>query len=147
MAPDLTGSVGNLGAAQAALALADVLDRAEAGQVIVILSLADGADALVLRTTDALPAAQAAARHAGVPTVAEHWPAGGPTSPTPRSCRGGGSSTASRHAGPIPNVPVLPSCTAPSHGSTPSRPAVAWTAASATSRRPESASSAGPSTV
>ena len=71
MAPDLIGSVGNLGAAHAALSLANVLDRAEPGQVIVVLSLADGADALVLRTTDALPAAQEAARAAGVPTVAE----------------------------------------------------------------------------
>jgi 3-hydroxy-3-methylglutaryl CoA synthase/uncharacterized OB-fold protein len=70
MSPDLIGFVGNLGAAHAGLALADVLERAEPGQVVVVLSLADGADALVLRTTDALPAAQAAARAAGVPTVA-----------------------------------------------------------------------------
>jgi hydroxymethylglutaryl-CoA synthase len=78
MAPDLVGSVGNLGAAHAGVALADVLERAEPGQVIVVLSLADGADALVLRTTDALPAAHAAARQAGVPTVAEQV-AGGRT--------------------------------------------------------------------
>jgi hydroxymethylglutaryl-CoA synthase len=76
MAPDLTGSIGNLGAAQAGVALADVLERAHAGQIIVVLSLADGADALVLRTTDALPAAQAARRAAGVPTVAEQVAAG-----------------------------------------------------------------------
>ena len=44
LAADLTGSVGNLGAAQAAVALCDVLERAEPGQVIVVLSLADGAD-------------------------------------------------------------------------------------------------------
>src|SRR6202167_5679238 len=60
LAPDLTGSVGNLGAAQAAVALCDVLERAEPRQVIVVLSLADGADALVLRTTEALIAAQSA---------------------------------------------------------------------------------------
>jgi uncharacterized OB-fold protein len=71
LAPDLSGSVGNLGAAQAAVALCDVLERAQRGQVIVVLSLADGADALVLRTTDALPAAQAARAEAGVPSVAE----------------------------------------------------------------------------
>ncbi|HWE67785.1 MAG TPA: OB-fold domain-containing protein [Acidimicrobiales bacterium] len=76
MVPDLSAAVGNLGAAQAALALADVLDRATPGQVIVVLSLADGADALVLRTTDALPAAQAASRAAGVPTVAEQVASG-----------------------------------------------------------------------
>src|SRR5271156_3539083 len=60
LAPDLSSSLGNLGAAQAVVALCDVLERAQPGQVIVVLSLADGADALVLRTTDALPAMQAA---------------------------------------------------------------------------------------
>ena len=35
LALDLSGSVGNLGAAQAAVALCDVLERAEPGQVIV----------------------------------------------------------------------------------------------------------------
>ena len=76
LAPDLTGSVGNLGAAQAAVALCDVLERAQPGQVIVVLSLADGADALVLRTTEALTAAQAARAEAGVPSVAEQVAAG-----------------------------------------------------------------------
>ncbi len=76
LAPDLTASVGNLGAAHAAVALADVLERAEPGQVIAVLSLADGADAFVLRTTDALPGAQAAQRAAGVPTVAEQVASG-----------------------------------------------------------------------
>jgi hydroxymethylglutaryl-CoA synthase len=76
LAPDLIGSVGNLGAAQAGLALADVLERAEPGQVIAVVSLADGADALILRTNGALPAAQEAARRAGVPSVAEQVAAG-----------------------------------------------------------------------
>src|SRR3984957_18947260 len=76
VAPDLSGSVGNLGAAQAAVALCDVLERAQPGQVIVVLSLADGADALVLRTTEALTAAQAARAEAGVPSVAEQVAAG-----------------------------------------------------------------------
>jgi hydroxymethylglutaryl-CoA synthase len=76
VAPDLTVSVGNLGAAQAGLALADVLERAVPGQVIVVLSLADGADALVLRTTEALTAAQEARRAARVPTVAEQVASG-----------------------------------------------------------------------
>ena len=76
LAPDLTGSLGNLGAAQAGVALCDVLERAEPGQVIVVLSLADGADALVLRTTEALTAAQAARAEAGVPSVAEQVAAG-----------------------------------------------------------------------
>jgi hydroxymethylglutaryl-CoA synthase len=76
MAPDWRGSIGNLGAAQAALALADVLERARPGQTILVLSLADGADALVLRTTEALPAAQSARQAAGVPTVAEQVASG-----------------------------------------------------------------------
>jgi hydroxymethylglutaryl-CoA synthase len=76
LAPDLTASVGNLGAAHAAVALADVLERAEPGQVIALLSLADGADAFVLRTTDALPGVQAARQAAGVPTVAQQVASG-----------------------------------------------------------------------
>jgi uncharacterized OB-fold protein len=76
LAPDLSGAVGNLGAAQAAVALCDVLERARPGQVIVVLSLADGADAFVLRTTEALTAAQAARTEAGVPSVAEQVAAG-----------------------------------------------------------------------
>jgi hydroxymethylglutaryl-CoA synthase len=77
MATDHSGAVGNLGAAQAGVALADVLERATPGQVIVVLLLADGADALVLRTTEALPTTQAAYRAAGAPSVAEQVAAGG----------------------------------------------------------------------
>jgi len=76
LAPDLTSAVGNLGAAHAGLALCDVLERAEPGQVIAVLSLADGADALILRTTGALPGAQQARAGAGVPSVAEQVAAG-----------------------------------------------------------------------
>ena len=76
LAPDLSGSLGNLGAAQAAVMLCDVLERAQPGQMIAVLSLADGADALVLRTTDSLTAAQRARAEAGVPTVAEQVAAG-----------------------------------------------------------------------
>jgi hydroxymethylglutaryl-CoA synthase len=76
MAPDLLGSLGNLGAAHGPLALAHVLERATPNQVIVLLSLADGADALVLRTTAALPDARAARIAAGVPTVAEQMSSG-----------------------------------------------------------------------
>jgi 3-hydroxy-3-methylglutaryl CoA synthase/uncharacterized OB-fold protein len=76
MAPDLGSTIGNLGGAQAGIALADVLDRALPGQVILVLSLADGVDALVLRTTDALPGAQGASRGIGVPTVSEQVASG-----------------------------------------------------------------------
>ena len=71
LAPDLTASVGNLGAAHFAVGLAETLERAQPGQLVAVLSLADGADAFVLRTTDALPGAQAARRAAGVPTVSQ----------------------------------------------------------------------------
>ena len=53
---DLPGIVGNAGAAQAGLALADLLDMAEPGETLLLISLADGADALVLRATDAIAA-------------------------------------------------------------------------------------------
>jgi len=76
LAPDLTSSVGNLGAAQAAVALCDVLERGQPGQVIAVLSLADGADALILRTTQALPGALEARALAGVPSVADQVAAG-----------------------------------------------------------------------
>jgi 3-hydroxy-3-methylglutaryl CoA synthase/uncharacterized OB-fold protein len=71
VAPDHAGVVGNLGAAQTGLVLADVLERATPGQVIVVVELADGADAAVLRTTAALPAVQEARRTAGLATVAD----------------------------------------------------------------------------
>jgi 3-hydroxy-3-methylglutaryl CoA synthase len=76
LAPDRTHVIGNLGAADAGVALADVLERAEPGQLIAVLVLADGADAVVLRTTDALSAAQAARRAAGAGTVEAQAAAG-----------------------------------------------------------------------
>jgi hydroxymethylglutaryl-CoA synthase len=51
---DLSSQIGNPGAAQAGMVLSDVLDRATAGQVIMLVSLADGCDVIVLRTTDQL---------------------------------------------------------------------------------------------
>jgi len=75
---DRAAEVGNLGAAQLGVLLADVLERAEPGQTIVTLQMADGADALVWKTTDALPAAQAARRDAGLDTVAEQAGSGHP---------------------------------------------------------------------
>jgi hydroxymethylglutaryl-CoA synthase len=56
VADDLTSNIGNPGAAQPSLLLARALEQAESGQVIVLVVLADGADVLVLRTTDALAA-------------------------------------------------------------------------------------------
>ena len=53
---DRTDSIGNAGTAQPGILLADVLDRADPGETVVLLVLADGATALVLRTTTALAA-------------------------------------------------------------------------------------------
>jgi hydroxymethylglutaryl-CoA synthase len=70
----LAATVGNPGVAQPVLLLAAALEQARAGQVIVLLTLADGADALVLRTTDALtsyrPATPVDAQAAGGAPVA-----------------------------------------------------------------------------
>ncbi|MCU1371903.1 MAG: 3-hydroxy-3-methylglutaryl CoA synthase [Ilumatobacteraceae bacterium] len=71
---DLSSTIGNPGAAQAGVVLAATLDTAAPGQVIVLLSLADGADALVFKTTEAIaafapdePVADQAAAGAPVP--------------------------------------------------------------------------------
>lgn len=69
--PDHSGLVGNLGAADAGLALADCLERAEAGQVVAVVEVADGADVAILRTTEALTEVQAARSQAGSRPVAE----------------------------------------------------------------------------
>jgi hydroxymethylglutaryl-CoA synthase len=53
---DRAATVGNTGSAHAALLLADTLDAAEPGQVIALVVLADGADVLLFRTTDAISA-------------------------------------------------------------------------------------------
>lgn len=55
---DLAGTVGHTGAAHAGLLLAGVLDRAEPGQVIMLVHLADGADVLIFRAGEALVAYQ-----------------------------------------------------------------------------------------
>ncbi len=54
LADDLTAVIGNVAAAQAGLVLCDVLDRAQPGQTIAVIQLADGCDVWLLRTTEAL---------------------------------------------------------------------------------------------
>ena len=54
LADDLSGSVGFTGAAHPALLLAAALEQASPGQTIALVALADGADVLVFRTTDAV---------------------------------------------------------------------------------------------
>ncbi|MGY9074464.1 MAG: OB-fold domain-containing protein [Acidimicrobiales bacterium] len=51
---DLTGVIGNTGAAHTGILLASVLDNASPGQTILLVTLADGVDVGVLRTTDAI---------------------------------------------------------------------------------------------
>jgi len=53
-ADDLSGSVGQAGTAHPGLVLASVLETAGPGETVVVLHLADGADGLVFRTTDAI---------------------------------------------------------------------------------------------
>ena len=60
---DLTGAIGNTGTAHAGLLLADALDRAQPGALIALVSLADGADAVIWRATGALASRRA---HASV---------------------------------------------------------------------------------
>ncbi len=57
---DLT--LGQAGAADLGLRLADALDRAEPGQTILTISAVDGADATVWRVTDRIAAARAPRR-------------------------------------------------------------------------------------
>jgi 3-hydroxy-3-methylglutaryl CoA synthase/uncharacterized OB-fold protein len=53
---DLAASVGNAGAAHAGVTLAAALDVARADQIIALVSLADGVDATIWRTTGAVTA-------------------------------------------------------------------------------------------
>jgi hydroxymethylglutaryl-CoA synthase len=66
--------IGNAGAAQPLLLLASVLEEAGPGKTVVLLSLADGADGVILRTTDAI------ADRAATPTVAAQVASGSPVS-------------------------------------------------------------------
>jgi 3-hydroxy-3-methylglutaryl CoA synthase len=69
---DLASSVGNAGAAQPGLLLAAALERAQPGAVIALVVLADGADVLLLRATDAVAAG------GPFPTVADQAGGGAP---------------------------------------------------------------------
>jgi 3-hydroxy-3-methylglutaryl CoA synthase/uncharacterized OB-fold protein len=51
---DLAGTVGTTGAAHPLLLLAGMLETARPGETLALLTLADGADAVVLRATDAV---------------------------------------------------------------------------------------------
>ncbi len=49
---DLSSTVGNTATAHAGLLLASLVEQAEPGQVVALVSLVDGADVLLFRTTD-----------------------------------------------------------------------------------------------
>ena len=53
-ADDLTATIGNPGAAQPSVLLTRALETSEPGKVVALVVLADGADVLLFRTTDAL---------------------------------------------------------------------------------------------
>ena len=72
LAPGLAATVGFTGAAHPGLLLADALDAATPGQVIALVVLADGADVVLFRTTEALAASRPS------PTVADQVATGGP---------------------------------------------------------------------
>jgi hydroxymethylglutaryl-CoA synthase len=67
-ADDLAATVGNTGAAHAGLVLANVLDAAAPGQIVAVVVLADGAEVLLLRVTDAITAFQASSAATSVAT-------------------------------------------------------------------------------
>ena len=99
-ANDLSAAIGNAGTAQAGIVLADVLDRATPGQVIVVVVLSDGATALVLRTTEAIAGATARPSR-----WRPRWRRAGTTCATRSSCPGAALSRRSCPAGPIPCPP------------------------------------------
>lgn len=68
---DLSATIGNTGTAHAGLLLADALDRARPDQLVAVVSLADGADAVIFRTTAAIAA------HRAQPSVAAQVAGGG----------------------------------------------------------------------
>jgi hydroxymethylglutaryl-CoA synthase len=74
VAPDLADTVGHTGAAHPGLLLASVLEDAQPDQVVAVVSLADGADVVVLRTTPALAGFRPARR------VSDQVARGGPVS-------------------------------------------------------------------
>ena len=60
MVDDLSGSVGNTGTAHPLLVLTSALEQASPGETIAVMTLADGVEVIVLRTTHAITAAASA---------------------------------------------------------------------------------------
>jgi hydroxymethylglutaryl-CoA synthase len=68
---DRSARIGNLGAAQLGLQLADALDVADASELIALVVIADGADVLLFRTTGLLPQARGSRTERDLATVAD----------------------------------------------------------------------------
>jgi hydroxymethylglutaryl-CoA synthase len=83
VADDLSASIGNTGTAHAGLMLADALDRAKPDELIAVVSLADGCDVTIWRTTAAI-----AARRPAQPVAAQLASGGRVTYPTFLTWRG-----------------------------------------------------------
>ncbi|MEI7858587.1 MAG: OB-fold domain-containing protein [Acidimicrobiales bacterium] len=73
---DRSAVVGNLGAAQAGMLLADALEQAAPGDLIAVVVVADGADVSVFRATDAITEVQSGRAALGMSTVADSVGAG-----------------------------------------------------------------------
>jgi hydroxymethylglutaryl-CoA synthase len=73
---DLSATVGQTGTAHPALVLASMVERAQPGQVLAVVALADGADVLLFRTTEALASWSAAETVADQITGAADLPYG-----------------------------------------------------------------------
>lgn len=102
LADDLAGTVGFTGAAHAGLLLASMLDEAGPGQVLASLSFADGADALLLRTTDGVDGPRTAV------TVAAQAAGGGPAVPYPMFLSWRGHLRRDPPRRPDPHGPLAP---------------------------------------
>jgi 3-hydroxy-3-methylglutaryl CoA synthase/uncharacterized OB-fold protein len=83
VADDLATTIGNTGTTHAGLMLADALDRAKPDELIAVVSLADGCDVTIWRTTAAI-----AARRPAPPVVAQLASAGRVTYSTFLTWRG-----------------------------------------------------------
>lgn len=99
---DLTGAIGNTGTAHAGLLLAGALESAAADQLIAVMSLADGADVTIWKTTGAVAAGRSD------PPVSRQVTSGRPISyPTALTWRGHLDREPPRR--PDPGRPAAPS--------------------------------------
>jgi hydroxymethylglutaryl-CoA synthase len=107
VAEDLSTSIGNTGTAQPGILLAHAFDQGQPGQTIALVVLADGATAVLFRTTDAI------GRGRSTPTVAEQAASGDDSLPYARFLSWRGMLTREPPRRPDPVGPAAP----PSHRS------------------------------